>query len=141
MPALAKDTETFPGFTLKAMLATLILDGESLASIQKTAKKNFPRKAPEAIEKMVYRLTKRINRKGLKAQILTDKLFEKPEEPITVKGLDVSKFAKAPKAKKEGKAKSKKSDPVDRIAEAKAKAKGKGKGKVVQDDDADVPEG
>jgi hypothetical protein len=135
MPAVAKDTQAFPGFTLKALIASLITQGNSLIAIQKTAKVNFPRKNAEAIEKLTYRLLKRINRKGVKVQILTDKVFEKADKAIVVKGLDLTKFAKAPKASK-----GKKASVADKVIARVTKVKGKKKAQVV-DDDSDVQDG
>jgi hypothetical protein len=136
MPAVAKDTEAFPGFTLKALLASLITQGNSLAAIQKVAKMNFPRKNAEAIERLTYRLLKRINRKGVKVQILTDKVFEKAEKPIVVKGLDLTKFAKTPKAKAP-----KKASVADKVIARATHVKAKGKKAPVVDDDSDVQDG
>ena len=141
MPAVAKDTEAFPGFTLKALIASLITQGNSLVAIQKTCKKNFPRKNEDAIEKMTFRILRRLNKRGIKVQILADKFFEKPEKAIVVKGLDLTKFAKTKDPKASGKAKTEKPGKgVDKVIARVTKVKAKSKPAPV-DDDSDIQDG
>ncbi len=126
MPAVAKN-EPFVGFTLKAIIVTMILESATLLAIQKACEKNFPRKfgkpaQNKKLSKIVARYLRALHRGKLKFDKIETIHCPPPKELIKIKDVEfnppksylpkkekpVKAKAEKPAAKKTTKVKSKK---------------------------------
>lgn len=132
MVAVAK-IEPYVGFTLKALIGTLILEGASLVAIQKAAEKSFPRKfgkpaQNKKLPKIVSKMLRALHRGKLRFDKIETVHVPPPKELITVKGAEF----KPPKAYLAKKEKPSKAKPAK---ETKSKSKTKAVKRVSVDDD------
>lgn len=137
MVAVAKN-EPYVGFTLKALVATMILEAATLGQIVKAAEKNFPRKFGKPAQnkkmpKLVSRLLRQLHRGKLSYDKIETVHVPAPAEAIKIKDVEF----KLPKAYLKSKAKPAKTEKVKEEKTPK-KTKGKTSGRVSVTDEGDV---
>jgi hypothetical protein len=158
MVAVAKN-EPYVGFTLKAILATMIQEGSTLKQIESACAENFPRKFGKPVglkklPKILSKLLRLYHRGKLKFDLIKTEHVAPPESLVTIKGVEFvapKAYLKASKPSK-GKASAKVVSVADDEAEepaakpsSKLKAKSKpvkgkpakAKGKATKDDDVE----
>lgn len=121
MVALAKDKQTYPGLTFKALIYRLIAKDKltTITQISAVLKKNFPRsvegKAVAKLPKRIASLLRKLHRGKLVVEEVERKNCPPPTEPITIKGVEY--VPPKPKVKREPKA-----TKTEKPAKAKTKA-------------------
>jgi hypothetical protein len=144
MVALAKDKETYPGLTFKALIHRLVAkDGlTTIGQITAKIKQNFPRKANDKLPKRVASLLRALNKGRLKFEVVEVTHVAPPEEPITIKGVEYTppkpKKVKAVKLEKGEEPAPKRKTKSAAKVKTKTKIKAKSTKSVVEDEPVEV---
>lgn len=131
MVAVAKK-EPYVGFTLKAILASMVLEGATLKQIETVAKENFPRKFSTKIQlaklpKSLGKLLRALHRGKLRFDKIETVHVPPPTTAISIKGVEFT----PPKSYL---------SPVKPVSSSRAEAKAsKGQTVSVEDDDEASP--
>lgn len=142
MVAVAKN-DPFKGFTLKAVLASMILEGSTLKQIETAVVANFPRRFSKAasvkkIPKTLVKILRTLHRGKLKYDKVETTHVAPPTEAIKIKGVEFEPPASFLKSKAKKEKVAKKAEKSKTKNDPKSKKLKKNASKKTSSDDEDV---